>query len=367
VPNTRTLPTAHRTAVRVRIADAQGKTPAELLAAIKPAIQGAYAVRLLKSGDVDVMVPDQKTKNQALNQQEGEGYKILRQDYPVEIPGMPLSLGIKDGKGANNNEMIREICNATKKIIPGIAINRIRWLAGNKARVDRMRNGKTRSTVIVSLPTQALQHEVVKRGVVIESQIYDARLYNNGLQVKQCYNCQQWGHTQSACGKQAQCGECASSHQTKECTKERVACANCGRRHRAWQKSECHTFQKYMETISAKRAELLVATARLRNADTSQANLRADGFELVGSRKRGRALSPASKQPLAKKVGRPSLIETAARDPNQTRIQVNCSQMTSSQASHSQANSTQDSSMADFNNLMDEFENSIISSTQDEL
>src|SRR5437016_5337715 len=193
VPNTRTLPTAHRTAVRVRIADAQGKTPAELLAAIKPAIQGAYAVRLLKSGDVDVMVPDQKTKDQALNQQEGEGYKILRQDYPVEIPGVPLSLGIKDGKGANNNEMIREICNATKKIIPGIAINRIRWLAGDKARADRMRNGKTRSTVIVSLPTQALQHEVVKRGVVIESQIYDARLYNNGLQVKQCHNCQPWG------------------------------------------------------------------------------------------------------------------------------------------------------------------------------
>lgn len=85
-----------------------------------------------------------------------------------------------------------------------------------------MRNGKTRSTVIISLPPQALQYEVVRRGVVIESQIYGARHYNNGLQVKQCFNCQQWGHTQSACGKRARCGECASSHQTKECTKENV-------------------------------------------------------------------------------------------------------------------------------------------------
>ena len=38
-----------------------------------------------------------------------------------------------------------------------------------------MQNGKTRSTAIISLPTQALQHEVVIHGIVMESQIYDAR------------------------------------------------------------------------------------------------------------------------------------------------------------------------------------------------
>lgn len=45
------------------------------------------------------MVPDRKAKDQALNQREGEGYEILRQDYPVEIPGVPLTLGIKEEKG----------------------------------------------------------------------------------------------------------------------------------------------------------------------------------------------------------------------------------------------------------------------------
>ena len=38
----------------------------------------------------------------------------------------------------------------------------------------------------------------------------------------------------------------------KKCTKERVSCVNCGREHQAWQKRECHTFQKYREEINSK-------------------------------------------------------------------------------------------------------------------
>ena len=37
-PAVRALPTAQRASVRVRIADAEGKTPTELLAAVKPVI-----------------------------------------------------------------------------------------------------------------------------------------------------------------------------------------------------------------------------------------------------------------------------------------------------------------------------------------
>ena len=51
-PATHTLPTMQCTA------DTKGKKPAEILAAIKPTIQGAYVICPLKSGDIDVMVPD---------------------------------------------------------------------------------------------------------------------------------------------------------------------------------------------------------------------------------------------------------------------------------------------------------------------
>src|SRR5438045_7795905 len=55
-----TLPTMQCTAVRVYITDTKGKMPADILAAIKPTIQGAYAIHPLKSGDIDVMVPTRR-------------------------------------------------------------------------------------------------------------------------------------------------------------------------------------------------------------------------------------------------------------------------------------------------------------------
>src|SRR6266513_6517966 len=119
------LPPAQRAAISVRLAEAQGKSPPELLAAVKPAIQGAYAVRQLRSGDVEVMMTDQNAKDKALNQGEIAGCKVLRQDYPVEVPGVPLTTEIKHGKVVENDEVIKEICKTTKKIIPGITINRI--------------------------------------------------------------------------------------------------------------------------------------------------------------------------------------------------------------------------------------------------
>src|SRR2546430_244589 len=168
--------------VRVRIANSEGKSPTELLATVKPVIQGAYAVRPLRSGDIEVAVLDQKAKDQALNQQEAEGCKVLHQDYPVEVPGVPLALEITNKKSATNDAVIKEICLANKCVIPSIAVSKIRWLHDDKMQAERIRNGKTRGTVIISLPTQAIQHEVVRRGIVIESQLYDTRLYFQGLE-----------------------------------------------------------------------------------------------------------------------------------------------------------------------------------------
>ena len=57
---------------------------------------------------------DQNAKDKALNQGEIAGCKVLRQDYPVEVPGVPLAMNIKYGKVVENGEVIKEICMATK-------------------------------------------------------------------------------------------------------------------------------------------------------------------------------------------------------------------------------------------------------------
>ena len=57
---------------------------------------------------------DQNTKDKALNQGEIAGYKVLRQDYLVEVPGVPLVMNIKHRKAVENGEVIKEIYTATK-------------------------------------------------------------------------------------------------------------------------------------------------------------------------------------------------------------------------------------------------------------
>ena len=54
----RSAATPERAAVRVRLEGAKDKSSTELLAEAKKVIPGAFAVRQLRSGDVDVMVPD---------------------------------------------------------------------------------------------------------------------------------------------------------------------------------------------------------------------------------------------------------------------------------------------------------------------
>ena len=89
------------------------------------------------------MVPDQNAKDKALNQVGVESCNVLRQNYPVEVPGVHLATGIKHSKAVENDEVAKAISAATKRIIPGTAINRICWLHDAKGHEDRIRARKT--------------------------------------------------------------------------------------------------------------------------------------------------------------------------------------------------------------------------------
>ena len=158
--------------------------------------------------------------------------------------------------------------------------------------------------------------------MIISAQLFEARLHDHSTRVRQCYKCNQWGHTQSACGKQARCGICAGSHNTRECPKERVSCVNCGKPHRAWQRGVCNTFKAFLSTIQGRRAELYARSASIRSAGGPQTQRSLDGFQLVQGPKRGRSPgSTTTQQPQAKRgPGRPPGIYQAGLDPSQTRI-----------------------------------------------
>lgn len=325
-----TSPTISRPAVRLRMPEAKDKTPEEILTAIKPVVGAAYAVRVLRSGDIEAIVPNQQTKDRILSQATGtDDIKILRQDYPVELWGVPLSLKVETGKEANNQLLIQSIISSSRHIA-GLAINKVRWLHTPSTHTARQEAGKTRGTLIISLPTQATQHEVVKKGLVINSELFEAQLHDLGTEIRQCFRCHQWGHTQGSCGAQARCGECAGAHQTKDCPKESVSCTNCGRAHRAWQRAVCRTFQAFRETAQAKKAALQAYTAAIRQGAggaPTPSRQDAEGFTFVAPRKRAREQSSDTTVEAARRsVGRPTTAAVAAReaarDRSQSRITI---------------------------------------------
>ncbi|KAI0993799.1 hypothetical protein K3495_g14385 [Podosphaera aphanis] len=258
-----------RATIRICVPQAEEKEPAELLSIAKQKFLGAYAVRQMRSNDTEVFLQSTAQRDAALCMDQPEGFKILRQDYHAEVLGVPLNIKITGGKNANNNELIKAICHASRARIPSLEINRIRWLHNNKEQAQAIKKGHSRGSVILSLPTESLQWKVVKYGVVINSILYSAQLWSPRGQVKQCFNCSQWGHTQAVCSKQARCGECAGNHQTRDCPKKRVSCCNCGKEHKSWHKNACHTFQVYKASVERCRGEMMQRTAEIRSHRSS--------------------------------------------------------------------------------------------------
>ena len=69
---------------------------------IKVYIPKAVAVRVLYSGDIEVILLNQEVKDQTLAQRNTLKCKILRQDFPVKIIKVPLTTQVKSGKGVIN-------------------------------------------------------------------------------------------------------------------------------------------------------------------------------------------------------------------------------------------------------------------------
>ena len=207
----------------------------------------------MRSKDTEVFVQSAVQRDAALSMPHPEAFKILKQDFPVEISGVPLQTPIEGGKNANNDELIKSIIKATKVRIPGLQINRISWLHDGKEKVHSKKAGHSRGTVIMSLPSEELQTDVVRNGKVLNAMLYSAQLWSPKVQAKQCFNCSQWGHTQVVCQKSARCGQCAGNHQSRDCPNKSVSCCNCGKAHQSWLKSACPTYQVYKNAMEKTR------------------------------------------------------------------------------------------------------------------
>lgn len=309
------LNTKPRHTVRVSIPTAKDKSNEDILGEVKKTISAAVAVRVLHSGDVDVVVPDEAAKDRAQALPSTQEMRIHKRDYLVAVDGLPLSTGIAGGKHADNTHLASQICERSKNMAPGIQISRIEWLYP-QAQVQRMRDaGKTHGTLIVGFHTEGMRRSAIQGGLVIGAQLYEVGYFDRSLQEKQCFNCQQWGHTGKVCVKQARCGRCAGNHQTSQCMETKMSCAACGKAHAAWHRRECTAYQRHHDEVTRRRLAARTHTLSIRDAPSQTTD--AQGWTTVPN-KRPREASP--KPTIPRRVGRPTIMEVAARDPQQSRI-----------------------------------------------
>ena len=102
-----------RPTVRAKIPEATKMTTEEVLREAKKVIPSAVAVRMLRSGDVDITVPNEEARLKAQALPPAEGMKVYKKDFLIEVPGVPLKTRVVSEKGANNTLLVFQIAAAS--------------------------------------------------------------------------------------------------------------------------------------------------------------------------------------------------------------------------------------------------------------
>jgi hypothetical protein len=120
-------------------------------------------------------------------------------------------------------------------------------------------------SIILSMATEAMQHQVVKHGILVGAEWHPAEMWDISLTDGQCFKCHQWGHSQSVCNAPADiCGHCAGNHSSRECkTKEdsHASCAACKQKgHKAWIVKQCRAFKAFKDKNERTKVEMMQLT-----------------------------------------------------------------------------------------------------------
>ena len=98
--------------------------------------------------------------------------------------------------------------------------------------------------LIFTFRSVADAEEARLHGIVIAGAIHPAEIYNRECRMRQCSNCQGYGHFSTRCTNKTECGRCVHDHNTSLKNKFEPLCletysdkcANCGQGHSSWSK-----------------------------------------------------------------------------------------------------------------------------------
>jgi hypothetical protein len=92
----------------------------EILKEVKKIILEAAAIRVLHSGDIDIIISDKASKDKAHGLPSTKKLKIYKKDYLIKVPGVSLSVRVACEKKADNTYLVTAICEASRTIFSGL-------------------------------------------------------------------------------------------------------------------------------------------------------------------------------------------------------------------------------------------------------
>ncbi|KIV98360.1 uncharacterized protein PV09_09800 [Verruconis gallopava] len=156
----------------------------------------------------------------------GNGMSIRRQTYGVLIH----SVYTKDVDMDRLDEINAAILSENKPFIPTAEIKYIGWLS-RKAQTKRM------STLVIEFTKPEDANKIIDEGLTWQGCHHDTERYERQCRLKQCFNCQKYGHIGTQCKARTACGHCAQEHNSRDCPSKADTpkkCAGCNGPHESW-------------------------------------------------------------------------------------------------------------------------------------
>ena len=188
----------------------------------------------LKSGDLIVRTTS-TGETQSLRQHSedwagliGNGATVRVPTYGVLAYAIRTSTMDMDKLEENRDEILLE----NRPFIPRAEIKYIGWLTSNGP-------GKSASSVIIKFARPEDANKIIDEGLVWQGELCQCELYEKQYRLKQCFNCQNYGHIGTQCKATTACGYCAQEHNSRDCPSKAGRtgtrrCATCQGEHEAW-------------------------------------------------------------------------------------------------------------------------------------
>ncbi|OQE60176.1 hypothetical protein PENNAL_c0312G08395, partial [Penicillium nalgiovense] len=248
------------------------------------------AARQLKSGDISLSLRTAK-EAEIMRCHRACWVKHLWKGSEVRLPSWGVvihdvnvrSLGINSAAGLNEQGRKQGIIKQllTENLFhwgDETEITQVSWLV--------LPEGKKSGSLIVEFTSPYIANKAIDTGTLWDSEVLTTVLYDRAARIRQCHNCQKYGHIGNTCSNETKCVFCAEKHHSRDCQRKKDAtlserkCANCGGAHNGWSK-RCPDFINEIERVQA------LAQARERHhrvpAYLSMAARRTSAATTVGS------------------------------------------------------------------------------------